>query len=742
MTARHTWARLLVVMLAASGLALLKVARMDRQATIAIVDQAPSNLAVGVAPNPHISVTFAGKMNSATLTPATVQLLDNAGNIVPSRLSYNLFNRTVTLDPLSPLSYGTTYQVRVNSGKSGIEDAAGNQLENPIIWSFTTAWSPASGPGGPLLVIVGGDNPFSTYYAEILRAEGLNEFAVSDASAISPAMLSRYQLAILGDVPLTSSQVSQLSDWINQGGKLIAMHPRANLCDLLGVIDRGSSLAEGYVAVDRSDPMAAGIESAPMQFHGQAGQYALLDARALATLYHDANAPLASPAVTLRDVGVHGGMAGAFMFDLAKSVVLTRQGNPAWARQRRTGAVWGDWTQSADLFYGPASFDPQKNWCDFNNIAIPQADEAQRLLANMIVRMNLATAPLPRFSYFPSGAKAVVVLTGDDHNSGGTGGRFQRLKAAGDSGGMPITATSYLYPGYANPDATLASYASQGFESALHFEVTNGALFGTSSDMPADWTSLAQLDRLYSSETFSFNATYPSLASSRTGRTHGPVWSDYDSLPQVEFAHGVRLDTSYYFAPPQWVQDHPGFFTGSGIPMRFATSTGTTIDVYQATTQITDESGQSEPLTIDKLLDNATGPKEYLGAFTVNAHDDEAINPLADAVIDSAKDHHVPILSAQNLLDFEDGRGNSSFGDISWNASAGRLTFSIMRAFGGKGLQAMVPLSDAAGRRVATIHINGSPVSFRSDSYNAIGYAVFPAECGLVSVQYAAQANQ
>jgi len=148
MTARHTWARLLVVMLAASGLALLKVARMDRQATIAIVDQAPSNLAVGVAPNPHISVTFAGKMNSATLTPATVQLLDNAGNIVPSRLSYNLFNRTVTLDPLSPLSYGTTYQVRVNSGKSGIEDAAGNQLENPIIWSFTTAWSPASGPGG------------------------------------------------------------------------------------------------------------------------------------------------------------------------------------------------------------------------------------------------------------------------------------------------------------------------------------------------------------------------------------------------------------------------------------------------------------------------------------------------------------------------------------------------------------------------------------------------------------------
>jgi len=741
MTARQVWARLLVVMLAASGLVLIKVWRMERQATITIVDQAPSHLAVGVAPNAHISITFGGKMNSATLTPATVQLSDSGGNLVPCRLSYNPFNRTATLDPLSPLSYGTTYQVRVNSGKRGIEDAAGNQLEYPIIWSFTTAWSPLSGPGGPLLVITGGANPFSTYYAEILRAEGLNEFAVADASAISPSMLNKYQLAIVGDVPLSSSQVSQLSQWVNQGGKLIAMHPRANLCDLLGLIDRGSTVAEGYLAVDRSDPMAAGIESAPMQFHGEAGQYALLDARALATLYRDASTPLPSPAVTLRDVGVHGGMAGAFMFDLAKSVVLTRQGNPAWSRQRRTGSVWGDWTQSADLFYGPASFDPQKNWCDFNNIAIPQADQEQRLLANMILRMNLATAPLPRFSYFPDDAKAVVVLTGDDHNSGGTAGRFESVKAAGTSGGMPLTATSYLYPGYANPDATLASFASQGFESALHFEVTKGALFGTSSDMPSDWISLAQLDYLYSSETFAFNATYPSLPSSRTGRTHGPVWSDYDSLPQVEFAHGVRLDASYYFAPPQWVQDHPGFFTGSGIPMRFATSTGTTIDVYQATTQITDESGQSEPFTIDKLLDNATGPKEYLGAFTVNAHDDDAVNPLADAVIDSAKEHHVPILSAQNLLDFEDGRGNSCFGDISWNASAGRLTFSIVRAFGGKGLQVMVPLSDAAGRRVTSIHINGSPVSFRADSYNAIGYAVFPAESGSVTVQFAPKAN-
>ena len=39
-----------------------------------------------------------------------------------------------------------------------------------------------TGPGGPLLVLVL-RNPFGRYYAEILRAEGLNLFRVEDAGA-------------------------------------------------------------------------------------------------------------------------------------------------------------------------------------------------------------------------------------------------------------------------------------------------------------------------------------------------------------------------------------------------------------------------------------------------------------------------------------------------------------------------------------------------------------------------------
>ena len=75
------------------------------------------------------------------------------------------------------------------------------------------------------------------------------------------------------------------------------------------------------------------------------------------------------------------------------------------------------------------------------------------------------------------------------------------------------------------------------------------------------------------------------------------------------------------------MNDRPGLFTGSGMPMRFATSTGAFIDVYQATTQMTDESGQSYPFTIDTLLDRALGPEGYYGAFTANLHTDNSQQP-------------------------------------------------------------------------------------------------------------------
>ncbi len=92
------------------------------------------------------------------------------------------------------------------------------------------------------------------------------------------------------------------------------------------------------------------------------------------------------------------------------------------------------------------------------------------------------------------------------------------------------------------------------------------------------------------------------------------------------------------------------------MPMRFADLDGALIDVYHAATQMTDESGQQYPNTVDTLLDRALGAEGYYGVYTVNAHTDIAQIPEADAVVASALARGVPIVTSRQMLDWLDGR--------------------------------------------------------------------------------------
>ena len=125
-----------------------------------------------------------------------------------------------------------------------------------------------------------------------------------------------------------------------------------------------------------------------MQFHGTADRYELTDATPISLLYSTATTATNHPAVTIRSVGASGGQAAAFTFDLARSIVYTRQGNPAWSGQERDGQPP---IRSNDLFFGGA----EPNWIDFSKVAIPQADEQQRLLANLIGFVTRDRKPLP-----------------------------------------------------------------------------------------------------------------------------------------------------------------------------------------------------------------------------------------------------------------------------------------------------------------------------------------------------------
>jgi hypothetical protein len=212
------------------------------------------------------------------------------------------------------------------------------------------------------------------------------------------------------------------------------------------------------------------------------------------------------------------------------------------------------------------------------------------------------------------------------------------------------------------------------------------------------------------------------------------VWSDWASEATVALANGIRLDANYYYWPSTWVADRPGFFTGSGIPMRFAAIDGSVIDVYQATTQLTDESGQRYPFTIDTLLDRALGPLGYYGAFTANMHTDDAASPGSDAIVASAQSRGIPIVSARQMLAWLNGRDATAVAAMSWDGGA--LGFTVQPGVGAAGLQVMVPARSSAGR-VMAVSRGGQPLTFSTQTVKGVEYATFDAVAGTYEVRYA-----
>ncbi|MCP3141490.1 DUF4082 domain-containing protein [Pyxidicoccus xibeiensis] len=586
---------------------------------------------------------------------------------------------------------------------------------------------PGVSGSGPVLVATDPANHFTDYLEELLKAEGITTFATTDAGNLGNSVsLTSYKVLVLGEATLTAAQVTLVTNWVNAGGSLIAMRPAANLNALLGLNPSAGTLANGYILLDTTQAPGTGLTAETMQYHGTADLHTLTTGtRAVATLYSNATTATSYAAVSLRTVG--SGRAIAFAYDLAKSVIYTRQGNPAWQGQNRDGSGIGPGARASDMFYGNASFDPQPDWVNLNKVQIPQADEQQRLLANMLHQTS--ATPLPRLWYFPSAKKAVVVMTGDGHPGGLTTQRWQQYVSDSPAGcsvqdWQCIRGTIYDYVGGLTATQA-AGYAAQGFEYALHVN-TNCA----------DYTAATLDPNFFTPQLGSFVSSYPGVPAPTTNRTHCIAFSDWATQPKVSLRHGIRMDTNYYYWPDYWVQDRPGVFTGSGLAMRFADVDGTPINVYQLATQMTDESGQTYPLHIDTLLANALGTKGYYGAFNANMHVDShstAGTSGSAAIIASAKREGVSVITARQLLEWLDAREGTNVSGVAYTGTT--LTFTV--ATPARNLSLMVPTRTASGQTLVSVSRNGSPVTTMAQTIKGVGFAfINGAQAGTYTATY------
>ena len=321
-----------------------------------------------------------------------------------------------------------------------------------------------------------------------------------------------------------------LSSWVNGGGHLIAMRPDEQLATLLGLTTQASTLSNASSRLRQVRDL--GQESSNRRFSSTVLQIYIpsAGATAVATLYSGRRQiSTAFPAVTLaRRTPERVRQLGIYLRSGASSSIQTGESGVGSGKIEMATPPF---RSNDTLLAGAASFDPQSDWVDSSKVAIPQADEQRGgFLANLILQMKeIAHKPLPRFWYFPSGFKAALVLTGDDHGSfsrgSATSQRFdgglrQALRDAGQV--RPIghaCGSGHKLSLPPNPwQATRlrtrgGAYLSQGFEIAMRGDPVRRA---------RTWTT-SQLGYRYISLLSSFATQFPSLPAPRRPECIAPV---------------------------------------------------------------------------------------------------------------------------------------------------------------------------------------------------------------------------
>jgi hypothetical protein len=317
---------------------------------VAFIDSgtfAPQVVSVTPAPNEFNvfntvtpTATFSEPMDPASVNESTIMLRDMADNPVPVVGSYDASAFKITITPTQPLLTGQVFTATIKGGASGphITDATGTPLAFDYTWSFVvTRITRALN----ILVITTTGNNFTQPYQGILRAEGFNSFNAMDITQITSSTLTQYDVAILGETPLTSAQATMLRDWVTAGGNLIAAHPDKQLASLLGITDASSAQSFVYLPVSAAQEPGVSVIDQNIQYNGPADLY---------TLSSNPTPSTSDPAATLHSMGTNGGQVAAFNFDLARSIA---------------------------------------------DAAIPQADEFRRLLRSIILLMIADSRSLP-----------------------------------------------------------------------------------------------------------------------------------------------------------------------------------------------------------------------------------------------------------------------------------------------------------------------------------------------------------
>ena len=579
-----------------------------------------------------------------------------------------------------------------------------------VIWAMATVGLPLANAAplpSPILLVTNSAyavNPFGAYLGEIFRAEGLNEYDQVDLSNVTSGKLSAYPVVVLAETTLSAAQASLFSGYVNAGGNLIAMRPDPQISGLFGLSTQaGSPLSNGYLKISQTATInganpGLGLVSDTLQIHTAINRYNLAaGATVIASLYSDAVTATSYPAVVSNASG--SGRGVAFMYDLAKNIVYTRQGNPANANLD----VDGDGTvRTIDLFEKTGG---TSGWVDLNKVPIPQADMQQRLFANLVKELASTIEPLPQLWYFPGNAMTMLVMTGDAHANPTS--YFQNEINSINAYNGKIT--FYLAIGSNPSPSDVLAWLPSGHTFGMH-----PYSYQPNNYPPYNITNLQQgYSVYYNWFTSTFSVAPYNISMSRTVRNHQVAWAGWTDSADYAASIGIAMDTSFYdwgawLQKPDGTWPH-GYITGSGQPMKFVRADGTIIPVYQQLTELIDEQllgvvspnlenlNGTQAITVTQQMIDASLSGYYEALVTQNHVDYYGFGDpqvWAEGMMSYANTKGIPIWNADSWLNFTEARHDTNYTNLVWNPNNKILNFTLnSRTSNGANLTTMIPLT-------------------------------------------------
>jgi len=573
-------------------------------------------------------------------------------------------------------------------------------------------------PSTPILVLAT-NSDYGSYTCEILKAEGFTSFAWDSitGSHFNEAYLKSFDMVILAETALTTEQAALLAGFVRNGGSLIAFRPDKKLSSMFGLSPLDGKIQDGYISIQSNNEVGKGLLNENLQFHGTADLYARVEGIEVATLHESDSGAGKFPGVVFN---IHGnGVAMAFLYNLPKSIVYTRQGNYSHAGQEMDGITG---IRAMDLFTG--------GFVNTSKNTINQADEQMRILTHGIEQMSLQNKPVPRLWYFPDSLKCLVTLNndGEDSKEEEFNQQFQDVDSKGAKMTLYIKEVELISKSWTD------KWAQRGFEISGHPDDTRQATH-------PDWITM---DSVYTALEKELKDAY-GVSSMKTVTNHWFVWTgshadgtlDFSAQAKIEEKHGIGLDCNYahydngsphgHFLGPMGYDQ--GNYTGSGLSLKFAGADGKIINVYQQLNNVYDQQymehkDQDGYYNAFKGLMDRSLQNEVYSTISVRAHNNEYFFskvPLMK-MLDYANQQGVPVWTELKYLEFLRAKEETAINDITWRDN--QLTYTLRSRLGHEnGISCLIPYTFNS-KKIVEVNLNGNPNNYSIREIKGRSYAL------------------